>query len=494
MTRITVCYFAESLERLEHFRQQEIESIAEIWRIEKGYGPKELCTFLESPADSTIALMKFHSAALLKFVASRAVLLHSVCEQIVIARSMNLMLRKLSKMQSVLENLGMGVGRRFKLHIHASGFSFTAEEKRRLYEVLGLALPHVGIVDLVTPETEFWVFFEGKRSEHDGPQLSIQRICFTKLLYNSARQSLLARYSLKTRPHIGTTSLPPELSFLLANIGLIRSSALVYDCFCGTGSTLVSAGHFGAICLGSDRDARTMRGRPSPKRKQTEKKYPKPRSIDLAFQGPKSIVGNMDYYDLQKRSVDFMRLSVESCKDLWRTSRGGLFDAIVTDPPYGIREGAKRVDRVKCSEMSLHRMNINTAGDQCPLSSIPFVQYSTAELESDLLNFAASSLRLHGRIVFWHPTAIGVADYFPTHPCLQLLYKSTHNINVRFSRDLLVFEKICEPSHAEKATDQTDKWVAFMMNFKRRELPSTDPMQKDSVRDVYFATPTWRSG
>ena len=500
MPQVTVGFFADSLEKLEAFRQQEIESLADIWCIENNYrGAGRACQFLEDPVKSRVALIEFDSDAVCKAVSGRSMLLHSVFAYLTMAKSVRVFLQKLRALHEQLERIGMGKGHRFKLHIEACGFSFTQEEKRHLYEILGSALPEEGIIDLSTPESEFWVFFEGRRSvlaesEAKGGGISIDRICFTKFLHHSARRSINDKYSLKRRPHIGTTSLPPELAFMVANIARIRAHAVVYDCFCGTGSTLTTAAHFGAVSFGSDRDGRTMRERHTQKPKSNAKKLPKPRAVDLQMQGAKSIFTNMAFYGHKGIFADVLRVSAESCRNLWRYS-GGLFDAIVTDPPYGIREGVKKVDRSRCLQMQMDRLAMkeeaskNQQEEKVLLSSIPFEQYSTEELEADLLAFAAKFLRPNGRLVFWHPTAAGVPDSLPTHPILKLKYRATQYVNSRFARDLLVYEREIEEKLSVKepliGNEQCNEWIKNVVEADRNSI-FVEGSDKSRVRDAYF--------
>lgn len=42
-------------------------------------------------------------------------------------------------------------------------------------------------------------------------------------------------FSLQHRKYIGTTSMDPELSFIMTNLALVNEGDLVLDPFCGTG-------------------------------------------------------------------------------------------------------------------------------------------------------------------------------------------------------------------------------------------------------------------
>ena len=81
--------------------------------------------------------------------------------------------------------------------------------------------------------------------------------------------------------------------------------------------------------------------------------------------------------------------------------RTPLFDVIVTDPPYGVREASLRVNK-----------------------DIKNSQYSLSEQFLELLNFAAGTLVVGGRLVYFLPV---IRDLYsdsslPQHPALSLKY------------------------------------------------------------------------
>jgi tRNA (guanine10-N2)-methyltransferase len=68
------------------------------------------------------------------------------------------------------------------------------------------------------------------------------------------------RYMLTKREYLGPTSTDTELAFLMCNQAQITSESVVFDPFCGTGSILVAAANFRAMCFGADIDMRVLRG------------------------------------------------------------------------------------------------------------------------------------------------------------------------------------------------------------------------------------------
>lgn len=127
-------------------------------------------------------------------------------------------------------------------------------------------------------------------------------------------RTIVGKYDLKKRKYISTTSMDSELALVTANISLAASGKLFYDPFCGTGSFPIACAHFGAQVWGSDIDGRSIRGK-----------------------GDRNIVSNFVQYDLTSRLGD------NFISDLTNTPLRAtrLFDGIVCDPPYGVREGLK---------------------------------------------------------------------------------------------------------------------------------------------------------
>jgi tRNA (guanine10-N2)-methyltransferase len=130
----------------------------------------------------------------------------------------------------------------------------------------------------------------------------------------SGEREAIGKYDLKKRKYISTTSMDSELALVTANISLAAPGKLFYDPFVGTGSFPVACAHFGAIAWGSDIDGRSIRGKE-----------------DIG------LLTNFVQYGLTDRFGDSF------VADLTNTPLRAtqLFDGIVCDPPYGVREGLK---------------------------------------------------------------------------------------------------------------------------------------------------------
>ena len=127
---------------------------------------------------------------------------------------------------------------------------------------------------------------------------------------------------MKDRGFIGNTSMDPLLSLVMANQAQIAPSQLVYDPFVGTGSLLVGAAHFGAHVAGADLDYNLIHSRGLSSR-QGQKYRAKHETIH----------NNLKQYGLADKFVDI--LVADFSTGYIRSDF--KFDAIVTDPPYGIR-------------------------------------------------------------------------------------------------------------------------------------------------------------
>jgi len=144
-----------------------------------------------------------------------------------------------------------------------------------------------------------------------------ERLYFGRLVGGGARD-LAGVYTLKKRGYISTTSMDSELALVTANIALAAPGKMFYDPFVGTGSFPIACSHFGALSFGSDIDGRAIRGQG------------KAKSVRGNFKqyGIEYLLGGMFVADLTNTPI---RVSPDR----------RIFDGIVCDPPYGVREGLK---------------------------------------------------------------------------------------------------------------------------------------------------------
>ena len=182
---------------------------------------------------------------------------------------------------------------------------------------------------------------------------------FGRLVCDGGMKEACRKYDLKKRFYLGPTTLDDSLALILANLSRVSTDMLVYDPFVGTASILIALTHFGAMCFGSDIDTRVLRGEMyagSHKGQKTGQETR--RDIFENFKrynlpAPELIRMDNHVFDrhiiLQSNGTNTTSETTNCCTMVSSGTAGsandnsqGLFDAIVTDPPYGIRAGAKK--------------------------------------------------------------------------------------------------------------------------------------------------------
>uniref|UniRef100_A0A914QPY3 tRNA (guanine(10)-N(2))-methyltransferase TRMT11 n=1 Tax=Panagrolaimus davidi TaxID=227884 RepID=A0A914QPY3_9BILA len=194
---------------------------------------------------------------------------------------------------------------------------------------------------------------------------------------------LKSRYNLKDRKYIGNSTMDPELAFIQANLIHAQPNSIILDPFSGTGGLLIPAAHFGSTVIGTEINYMVARGEGKSAR-QGEKFLTKEQNVALNFK----------QYNLQKYFCDII-IGDASRHGLWRES--ARFDAIIADPPYGIREKGRIVgNKVRKEHWTLP----SSAHDShYPEKTI----YSLNKVFLDLLNLSAARLAIGGRVAFWFP-------------------------------------------------------------------------------------------
>ena len=380
--------------------------------------------------------------------------------------------------------------RTFSVRVESYEKKYTPSEKVAIMQTFDFGSLHPGRVNLQAAQDRFIIFLEHQKIETpvgNAPGLpasgSLQRVLVCRAFgAYSGRKALLETYSLKHRPYIGTTSMPPELTFLMCNLAKVQRGDFVMDPFCGTGSTLVTAGHWGAMTLGTDMDGRVLRsGTAKTLSKQQQQQ------VDLAMQKYDPSSYKLSAAEIERPSMetnfkiyrtpvpgDPVRLNFSNWRKGWRCCVGaegvddvpfrGWLDAIVCDPPYGIREQKRRViidqhatDPEGSEPRTVSQKEESNADDCMSVrQSTPLVhrlaasasseKYDISGMIGDLVQFASESLVLQGRLVFWLPTSATTFtdDEIPQHPLLKLLVNLPQNISLKVSRRLVVMEKVRE--------------------------------------------------
>ncbi|TRY97532.1 hypothetical protein DNTS_000334 [Danionella cerebrum] len=346
----------------------------------------------------------------------------------------------------------------YKINVYT--FNKTLDFTHRIEKIEALAfLPFEGKVNLKDPEHIFCLLEDYSSDPNDIPEEPFH-IYFGKWIADGQRE-LIRSYSVKKRHFIGNTSMDACLSFIMANHAKVKANDLVYDPFVGTGSLLMASSHFGAYVCGTDIDYNTIHGIGKASRKNQK------------WRGPdENIRANLRQYGSEHLYMDVM--VSDASKPVWR--RKALFDAIITDPPYGIRESTRRTGS--------HKDIIKPPDDFSGESHIPVsMAYHLSDMFADLLNFAAHHLVLGGRLVYWLP--IYRPEYseemVPLHPCLTLISNCEQTLSSHTSRRLVTMEKSKEPEDSDRLTHLAD--------------PRFTPYQgHNSFREKYFSGLTKKNG
>jgi tRNA (guanine10-N2)-methyltransferase len=332
----------------------------------------------------------------------------------------------------------------YLLEVVPFGYKRSREDRTEIVDKFK-HLPIKATLNRKTPVNHFQILEHWTGATHLKTELRMVRVLFTRFVGGSSRD-IISTYDLKTRHYIGTTSMSSTLAFLVANQALVKANSYVLDPFVGTGSLLTSAAHWGAHVVGSDLDVRVLRGKDNtrPKRKIKEQ-YRKKEKVQRARDEMHKLNmdTNFEQYGLtSKAALDLLRIDLNQIS-VWRFAnmthfRGGVFDAVICDPPYGIRAGARKIGK---KEELMKTVQEQFAKDHIPATEL----YTVEDLLVDLLEFAAKALVLGGRLVYWFPTTPDFTeDMLPTHRCFKLIANSCDPLSSKSHRRLITIEKVTE--------------------------------------------------
>uniref|UniRef100_A0A0A9YBK2 tRNA (guanine(10)-N(2))-methyltransferase TRMT11 n=1 Tax=Lygus hesperus TaxID=30085 RepID=A0A0A9YBK2_LYGHE len=254
------------------------------------------------------------------------------------------------------------------------------------------------------------------------------------------------------RPYIGPTSTDAELAFYMTNFCKIHSESFVYDPFVGTGSLLLAAAKHKAICFGQDLDIGILQGGYSI-------------NCNIPRNPDKNVNKNFTHFNLSTPEL----LCGDNSKPVFIHLPDGIFDAIICDPPFGIRAGAKclgpKASRMDKYNKLLQYMHDNRDDKDIRKRCYPMTKpYPLQDVVYDLFHTSAIYLRLHGRLCFLLPILPTTSyDALPTHPCFIRKYACDQIIQGNLRRTAITFEKILPYSH------DYDIWPS-----SQKELPTPD--------------------
>jgi tRNA G10 N-methylase Trm11 len=233
-------------------------------------------------------------------------------------------------------------------------------------------------VELSQPDVELWIVLDYSKSKESAiVDLPVLPCYFGRLIGRGGLKEELRKYDLKKRLYLGPTSLDPALALIMSNLADVRPGMVAFDPFVGTASILVALSHFGAMCFGADIDTRVLRGEmyagAADKTVDLRKRDIFENFKEYGLAVPELIRMDNHVFDRHismcvdsvipisegegkntGKSKDKSK-GVGHCEnegDSMQTDtlssepevvvEGGMFDVIVTDPPYGIRAGAKK--------------------------------------------------------------------------------------------------------------------------------------------------------
>ncbi|GAY55858.1 hypothetical protein CUMW_167330, partial [Citrus unshiu] len=295
----------------------------------------------------------------------------------------------------------------FKITVDSFGKVFSFQEQND--RIKGLSyIPFKGRVNLKNPDHKFWLIETDDYGVNNGlPPVAERRIFFGREI-GAADRKLIPTYQLKSRNYLGPTAMDAEVAFWptrhwlnLGNLSMTLLSAL---------------GVFLLLQLTSvaDIDIRVVRdGR-----------------------GPDTNVwSNFKQYGLQ--------MPIGLLRQIITFHLGVLvFDAIICDPPYGVRASGRKSGGRKLLKGVLDPY---TVPDDKRVGHIPSTApYCLSECVHDLLDLAGRILVMGGRLVYFYPVLRedSTRNPFPEHLCFKLVASSEQILSSRYSRVLLTMVKI----------------------------------------------------
>ncbi|KAJ0101486.1 hypothetical protein Patl1_05381 [Pistacia atlantica] len=434
-------YLCVFYHRLLDYRRPEIESLAQLFGEENSYSNFALEWKIPKHhhPDSPFHFVNLPSEDVARSVANRSILVKGIYELWGEGSSYEELEEAIRNYPEERKLPYLSPESTFKITVDSFGKVTSFQEQND--RIKGLSyIPFKGRVNLKNPEHKFWLIETDDYGVNNGLPPVVQRRIFFGREVGAADRKLLPTYQLKSRTYLGPTAMDAEMAFLMANQALVEPGKLVYDPFVGTGSILVAAAHFGAMTMGADIDIRVVRdGR-----------------------GPDcNVWSNFKQYGLPM-PVGLLR--ADNNLPPWRPGLKEVFDAIICDPPYGVRAGGRKSGGRKLLKGAVDPY---TVPDDKRVGHIPSTApYCLSECVHDLLDLAGRMLVMDGRLVYFYPVLRednSTEDCFPEHPCFKLVASSEQILSSRYSRILLTMVKI-GPYSEENALAARIKHLEFREN------------------------------
>ena len=217
-------------------------------------------------------------------------------------------------------------------------------------DVLGVLVHRT--VKLNNPDHELVLLEDCRSLESDpsaGQPQAPRHVYLLLKVYSSTSPTVreLAEWSdVKKRAFIGTTTMPSKRALLMSNLGLVGKGMTVLDPFCGSGGLLISSALLGAKVVGADVDVDLLSFRDAPLRFPNSPHRPN-RGVEVVSYGDSFTELGLEQPTLLPgldiQSTDFV-------SKVLLANHGQRYDAIVTDPPYGIRESNSKMNDEQITE------------------------------------------------------------------------------------------------------------------------------------------------
>lgn len=328
----------------------------------------------------------------------------------------------------------------WKFTIHTLGSRQSSSEHAKMRSKFTTTINFGGKVTLDDPDEEYMLVRETLVDKNGSPFYSPEidanvseaiAFYFGRVLAGRRGEKDRGRfstYSLKKRKYLGPTSMDAELSFIMTNLAKLGKGSFVYDPFVGTASILLSCALRGAVCVGSDIDMRVIRGNSS----------------------EEDIWTNFREHNLPIPEIVHCDASIHDRHFRYHTP---IYDAIVTDPPYGIRAGAK-----KCGS---RRHVVKPVQDRFRMDHVAQTKpYAVSDVMADLLDTSARTLVLGGRLVYVIPS---YADFeaidLPRHDCLRPIASCYQPFSEKLGRLIVCLEKVFEYDRSKRESYMKNIWV-----------------------------------
>lgn len=360
----------------DEFRIPELQSISELHGFTIGLSRYNDLQRVEAAVKRPFMILELEEEVHAKLLAGRCILIKAIYEFYAQGSTYNELHQANQEVRSRWERYIPNTSFKFTIIRYNHGLS--QRWQRDVIESFSY-MDFLGKIDLREPEIVLGCFEQYENDKRpDGTHHidgGLHQVYFGRLVAEGTARTLIKTFDVKARNYFGNTSMEAEISLLMANQTQAAPGKLIYDPFIGTGSMAYTTAYFGAMVYGSDIDGRQMRG-----------KGKTPGIMRAASQ-----------YGVASRIMDLCTFDVTN--NPWRI--GGLFDAIITDPPYGVRAGAKRLGRKKMREDRPPPQS-STPRDEPYIP--PTKPYELSELVIDLILLSRYLLKPHGLLVFFLPT------------------------------------------------------------------------------------------